>query len=156
MQKQKLELILNNRQLLCWRLNSDGENVGERYKWTIRKNSVVPREMFHLILGFVRRRVNQCPDKSFDTIRRAVRRSLFEAGQACGCTPERKAAGGDVAWYLHSEPFIAFQIHAETPTKKRIRKMLHNQALLRWVITINEKGFFKFLPRKTRKGPGSN
>ena len=153
MQEQKLELILHNRRLSCCRLNADGENVGERFKWKIRRNSVLPREMFHLILGFVRREVSKCRDKSFDTIRRAVRRALLEAGEACGCKPERKAAGGDVAWHLDSEPLIAFQIHAETPIKKRVNKMLRGEALLRWVIRINEKGFVKFLPRKTRQEP---
>lgn len=155
MEKQKLELILNNRHLFCRRCNGDGEPVGESYKWTIRKKSDVPCEMFHLILGFVRRRVNQCRDKDFDTIRRATRRALVEAGQACGCQPERKAEGGDVAWYLDSEPLMAFQIHAEIRIKKRVRKMLRSEALLRWVITISEKGFFKFLPKKTRRGPGA-
>ena len=155
MKKQQLELILNNRQLLCRRLNGDGEHVGEKYLWTIQKKSNVPRVMFHLIFGFVRRRVRKCSDEDFDTIRKAIRRALLEAGEACGCQPERNAEGGDVAWYLASEPLIAFQIHAETPTRKRVKKMFRNQALLRWVITTNEKGFVKFLPQKTRKGPGA-
>jgi hypothetical protein len=72
-------------------------------------------------------------------------------GRACGCKTKLNAELGDVAFYLGSEPFMVFQIQPDKLDSKRIRKMLSSDALLRVVITFNEKRFFRYEPQKVRE-----
>jgi len=61
------------------------------------------------------------------------------------------AEGGNIAWYLEGEPLIAFQIHEGDLNKKRLKKLFKGHAILRWVIAVNDKGYVRFLPQRTRK-----
>src|ERR1700719_2021916 len=123
MKKQSLHLGLQGKQLFCQRLNHDGDLIGTEYRWKIGKHSIVPKELFFLIHGFVRRAENQNSTKSFRAIRRAIKRALEEAATACGCEVKRAAEGGHVTWYLQSEPFMAFQVHEGDVNDERARKM---------------------------------
>jgi hypothetical protein len=147
--KQTIQLEVHDRILVSQR-RRDGHPVGKPYSWRVQEKSNLPREIFHLIFGYIRRRVRLCDDKSFRTLSKAVRRGIHEAAKSCGCESESDAPGGGISWYLDGSPLIVFQIHSEEIDKQRKRKMLDGDALLRWAIVIGRNGFIKISPRRTR------
>ncbi len=151
MPNRKLRLKLKQDRLVYQRYGKDGRLTGKRQVWRIRKDSYAPRALFHLVLGYVRQRVNQCEDKSFEAVRKAALRGLCEAARACGCKPSFGAEGGDALWTLRGEPFFAFQIHKDFLRKETATKLRKGKAWLRWVVIVKKSGYVEFVPRRTRR-----
>lgn len=151
LQKQKLRLKLDRNRLICRRYDKEGNLPDKAQIWRIGKTSNAPRAVFHLILGYVRRRVSQSDEKSIEIVRKAVLRGLCEAATACGCHSSFGEEGGDVMWTLRGEPFFAFQIHEEFLDKKNAARLRKGETRLRWVVVIKKGGYVRFIPRKARR-----
>lgn len=136
----KLALVLQGRQLTV-----------DDYDWTIRKYSVLPRKLFFLLLGFARQELTRLVDKDLHSVCSALKRAVRKAGKACGCDIKTKHSGADVVWCLNTELLAAFQFHKRKLNKERVVKLSHSGALLRLVLTYNEKGIFRVDPWKTRR-----
>lgn len=149
--KQQLKLMLSERELSVFRVKKNGKEMGKRTRWTVGRKSLLPKALYFLIHSFVRSKINHTEDRSFHSLEKAVRTALRQAGEACGCRVEFGGHGGDVCWYLHGEPFFAFQIHEVTLGEKAAKRLRKGQALLRWVITVAASGMVRYHPRKTRR-----
>jgi hypothetical protein len=148
--KQHLRLKLKGHTLFSHRLGKNGRSSERPFAWEIRELSLTPRAMFQLIQGFVRKRVSQCYEKNFESVRRAVLRGLGEAAVACGCELATDGKGGDVCWLLDGKSFFAFQVHQGATDELRAKKMRGRSPILRWVIEIDENGAAKFKPQKAK------
>jgi hypothetical protein len=149
--KQRLQLKLDNRTLSSRRLGKNGESDEASFEWQIREWSQLPKTIFFLIQGYLKKRINQCYEKDFSTVRIAVVRGLTEAAEACGCKSTKDAKGGDLCWFLDDKPFFSFQIHEGNTDRERAKKLHGRSPILRWVIEIRPTGIPKFKPQKTRR-----
>jgi hypothetical protein len=146
--RAKLHLKLHKKLFSLSRLNNDG-TLGSRYEWQIRKYSIVPRGLFYLLSGYVRKALIDSEHKNFKARKKKVFAALCRAADQCGCVPQAGIAGGDIAWLLDDEVLIAFQIHRDPYNRLRSRHLLKSAAAFRWVIEIRLGGRFKFVPLKS-------
>lgn len=148
MVKPSFRLRLKGETLTIRRINKEG-GFGKRHAWRIGKRSNVPKALYHLIHSFIRKRVGQCEDTEFPSVKEAVLRALCEAAEACGCTHRFGSESGDVTWFLDGAALFAFQIHKDFLRKVRARELRSSAAPLRWILKVQERGFVKYLPRRT-------
>jgi hypothetical protein len=144
-----IKITCDGNVLRCWRLDRKGSPKGKTVPWQIRTRSYVPRLIFHCLMGYIRKRVNQKEDRNFNSVKEAVLQALCEAAKTCGCKSRFDREGGDVTWYLDDRPFFAFQIHEQEVDKLRAKKMFRGRSKLRWVIEIRDGGKIRYVPRKT-------
>lgn len=111
----------------------------------------LPRGLYFKIHSFVRRRVDQREVDAFRVVKKAVLRALCEAAQACGCEARFGCEGGDVCWYLDGKPFFALQIHEDDLDKHRAKKLRQGDAMFRWIIVVEKRGFVRYHPRRTKQ-----
>lgn len=146
----KLKFLVDSKTLIVYRINAGGERQGEKTRWKINSTSQVPRGLFWLISGIVRRCVNQEKKLGTGNFKKAVFRGLYESAKACGCAVNSEVERADVIWYLHGNPFFAFQIHAGEVSKARLQNLQSSGAVLRWVVLVKDDGFVQYIPLKTK------
>ena len=83
-------------------------------------------------------------------LNRAVLRGLHEAAQSYGCKSKSGSDCGDVTWYLHGEPFVAWQVHEEGLNQQKARNLGESRAALRLIIMLRKSGYFRIKARWTR------
>ena len=149
--RQLLQIRLREDHLYVQRLSESGERIGNRTRWKIGKRSTLPRELFFKTCGFIGSRIKRCDERSFVDLKRATLRALHEAAAAYGCASKSGCDCGDVTWYLHGKPFVAWQVHEETLDKHRARELRHSRAALRWTVVLRKSGYFQMRPRWTRR-----